>query len=305
MRTFALLACVAAGCAQPGARPRGVAYDPARAQIVFLGTGTPNPDPARSGPALAVVLHGAAYLVDAGPGVVRRAAAAQLRGVTALAQPNLKIVFLTHLHSDHTLGLPDLIFSPWVMNRAVPLEVYGPAGTAAMVDHLERAYAADVANRTTGIQPHTPDGWRAVAHEVTPGVVYRDSNVTVTAFLVPHDGWAQALGYRFDSRDRSIVVSGDTRASDAVVTACHGCDVLVHEVYSLAALATWPPDWQRYHRDAHTSGPELGASATRAAPKLLVLFHGLLGGQTPEQVMGEVRGRFAGRVVYANDLDVY
>ena len=302
MRFYACAALAAVACGSPS---QGVAYDPTRTQVVLLGTGTPNPDPARSGPAVAVVAHGAAYLVDAGPGIVRRAAAAESRGVKALGQPNLRIVFFTHLHSDHTLGLPDLIFSPWVMNRVVPLEVYGPPGIAAMVDHLERAYAADVANRTTGLQPHTSDGWRAVAHEVTPGVVYRDSNVTVTAFLVPHDGWAQAFGYRFEARDRTIVISGDTRASDSIVAACRGCDVLVHEVYSEAGLATRPPDWQRYHRDAHTSGPEVGGIAERARPKLLLLYHSLLWGQTPDEVVREVRSRFSGRVIFANDLEVY
>ncbi|PYO39058.1 MAG: MBL fold metallo-hydrolase [Gemmatimonadetes bacterium] len=302
MRLIASAVIAALACAPAS---RGVAYDPARTQVVLLGTGTPNPDPARSGPAVAVVVHGAAYLVDAGAGVVRRAAAAEARGVKALAQPNLRIVFLTHLHTDHTVGLPDLIFSPWVMNRAAPLAVYGPPGTTAMVDHLERAYSADVTNRSTGLQPHTPDGWRAVAREVTPGVVFRDSNVTVTAFLVPHDGWAQAFGYRFETRDRAIVISGDTRASDSVVAACRGCDVLVHEVYSEAGLGTRPPDWQRYHRDAHTSGPALGTIAAQARPKLLILYHGILWGQTPEEVVEEVRRHFPGRVVFANDLEVY
>ena len=98
----------------------------AQTKVVLLGTGTPNPDPERSGPSVAVVVNGAAYLVDAGPGVVRRAEAARERGVTELAQPNLKIVFLTHLHSDHTLGLPDLMLTPWVLERTAPLEVYGP-----------------------------------------------------------------------------------------------------------------------------------------------------------------------------------
>src|SRR5512142_2751869 len=107
----------------------------------MLGTGTPNPDPERSGPALAVVSGGRAYLVDAGPGVVRRAAAAERRGITELRQQNLDIVFLTHLHSDHTLGLPDLLLSPWVLDRSAPLEVYGPPGTVAMVGHIEEAWS--------------------------------------------------------------------------------------------------------------------------------------------------------------------
>ncbi len=306
MRRVLLLSVLIAACSRTVARaPAGVAYDPALTQVVMLGTGTPNPDPAHSGPALAIVIHGAAYLVDAGPGVVRRAAAAERAGVAALAQPNLRIVFITHLHSDHTLGLPDLIFSPWVLQRRAPLDVYGPPGIAAMTDHLERAYAEDVRIRTTGGQPHTDSGYVARAHEIDSGVVYRDSNVTVTAFRVDHGGVRDAFGYRFVTRDRTIVVSGDTRPTDAVVTQCHGCDVLVHEVYSLQAWRTLPPEWQRYHAIAHTAGADLGRLAARAGPKLLILTHGLAWTATPEEIVGEVRRHFAGRVVYANDLDVY
>ncbi|MGH9258410.1 MAG: MBL fold metallo-hydrolase, partial [Acidimicrobiales bacterium] len=97
-------------------------------RAVLLGSGTPNADPDRSGPAVAIVVNGTAYLVDAGPGVVRRASAAERRGTPELAVKNLRIVFVTHLHSDHTAGLPDLIFTPWVLGRSPPLEVYGPAG---------------------------------------------------------------------------------------------------------------------------------------------------------------------------------
>src|SRR5437016_5754294 len=124
---------------------------PAQTRLVLLGTGTPNADPERSGPALAVVVNGSAYLVDAGPGIVRRAEAARQKGIAALTQPNLKIVFLTHLHSDHTLGLPDLIFTPWVLDRTAPLEVYGPRGTKAMTAHLTAAYIEDVHVRLDGL----------------------------------------------------------------------------------------------------------------------------------------------------------
>jgi ribonuclease BN (tRNA processing enzyme) len=302
MRPVLLLLCVA--CSAP---PRTAAYDPARTQVVLLGTGTPNPDPARAGPALAIVVHGAAYLVDAGPGIVRRAAAAERAGVAALAQPKLTVVFITHLHSDHTLGLPDLIFSPWVLERTLPLEVFGPPGIAAMTAHLEQAYAEDVRIRTTGGQPHTDSGYVVHPHEIDAGVVYRDSNVTVTAFRVDHGGVPAggAFGYKFVTRDRTIVISGDTRPTEEIVRQCSGCDVLVHEVYSRAGWATRPPAWQRYHAAAHTSGEELGILAARARPRLLVLTHALTWSATPEEVVREVRRAFAGAVVYANDLNIY
>ena len=124
--------------------------------LVLLGTGTPNADPDRSGPAVAVVVNGTAYLVDAGPGVVRRAAAAARRGISALAAPRLDRVFLTHLHSDHTVGLPDLLLTPWVLERERPLEVFGPRGTAEMTRHLVAAYDADIRRRIDGLQPQNP-----------------------------------------------------------------------------------------------------------------------------------------------------
>src|SRR5690242_10257228 len=118
-------------------------------QIVMLGTGTPAPDPDRSGPATAIIVNGTPYLVDFGPGVVRRAKAAQIeRGIDALDPRNLRVVFATHLHSDHTVGYPDLILSPWVIGRKIPLEVYGPKGIKAMTEHILLAYAEDIKTRT-------------------------------------------------------------------------------------------------------------------------------------------------------------
>jgi ribonuclease Z len=122
--------------------------------------------------------------VDAGPGVVRRAAAAARRGIAELEASRLSIVFVTHLHSDHTVGLPDLMLTPWVLERSVPLEVYGPPGIKAMTDHLLAAYAEDIRIRQSGLEPDKSEGYKVNAHEITEGVVYRDSNVTVTAFAV-------------------------------------------------------------------------------------------------------------------------
>ena len=275
--------------------------------VVMLGTGTPNADPDRSGPAVAVVRGGRSYLVDAGPGVVRRAAAAaQLHGDTALLPRNLRVLFLTHLHSDHTVGLPDLILSAWTLERDVPLEVYGPPGTQAMVDHLLAAYAADIRNRIDGLEPANEVGYQVRVHEVTPGQVFTDGNVTVTAVAVPHGDWEVAFGYRFDAPDRRIVISGDTRASEAIVAACDGCDLLVHEVYSADRFRSRPPAWQAYHARAHTSTTELAALADRAAPKALVLYHQLFWGTDDEGLLAEVRAAGYRRpVVSARDLGRY
>ena len=121
-------------------------------QVVLLGTGTPGPDPERSGPCTAIVVNGTPYLVDIGTGVVRRAAAARNKGIKALEPTNLKIAFITHLHSDHTLGFADFMLTPWIMGRHEPLEVYGPPGTAAMADYLLKAYEVDIKTRTEGLE---------------------------------------------------------------------------------------------------------------------------------------------------------
>ena len=275
-------------------------------RVVMLGTGTPNPDPERSGPAVAIVVGDAAYLVDAGAGVVRRAAqAARDDSIRALEAPRLRRVFITHLHSDHTVGLPDLLLTPWVSGRAERLDVFGPRGTRRMVDLLEQAYSEDIQIRLNGGEPSNKTGYAANAYDVGVGVIYRDSNVTVTSFKVTHGKWEWALGYRFATRDRVIVVSGDTSPTDAVVQACNGCDVLVHEVYSAERFRARTPDWQRYHAAFHTSTEQLADIATRARPKLLVLYHQLYGGDDDAALIRQVRAKYRGDVVSARDLGVY
>lgn len=270
----------------------------ARTRVLLLGTGTPEPDPARSGPCVAVRVDDAVYLFDAGPGVVRRAAEA------GLAMESLTRVFLTHLHSDHTLGLPDLMLSPWVVGRSAPLEVRGPPGTEAMVARLLEAWREDVQIRTRGLEAGG-DGWQARGEDVEPDVVYRDARVTVRAFAVAHGSWEHAYGYRIEGPDRVIVISGDTGPTDAVVDACDGCDVLVHEVYREGGFETLAPSARAYHSAFHTSSAQLAALATRARPRLLVLSHHLLWGGTAEQLLAEVRAGWGGEVRFGRDLEHY
>jgi ribonuclease BN (tRNA processing enzyme) len=274
-------------------------------QVVLLGTGTPNAEPGRYGSALAIVVNGTPYLVDAGAGVVHRANQAHLNGIAGLAPRELATVFLTHLHTDHTVGLPDLIFTPWVLEREQPLRVFGPEGTEEMLGHLTQAYRRDVEVRLQGLEPANTTGHQVEAHDMEPGLVYRDGNIMVTAFLVSHGDWGQAFGFRFQTPDRTIVISGDTAPTDAVAEQCSGCDILIHEVYSQAGWEGRAPVWQGYHRASHTSAPDLGRLASRARPKLLILTHQLLWGATPEELLDEVQSTFSGPVVYGRDLQVY
>lgn len=287
-----------------------------KTQVVLLGTGTPAPDPEGSGPCTAIVINGSAYLVDFGVGLVRRAAAARNKGIKALEPINLKIGFLSHLHADHTLGFADVILTPWIMGRREPFEVYGPPGTKSMVDHLLQAYAVDIKTRTEDLEHANKTGCQLNAHEIKPGVIYKDANVKVTAFAV-HHGRLDAFGYRFETADRTIVISGDTTPWPAVVENCKGCDVLIHEVYTQASYDLVSPEWQKYRRAFHTSSKELAEIAAKAHPGLLILYHrGNAGGDqarrketrqagSEEQLLKEMREAYKGKVVAGHDLDIY
>lgn len=271
-------------------------------KVVLLGTGFPRPDPNASGPATAVVVGDRVFLVDAGVGVERRMAAAHLpiNGPTAL--------FITHLHSDHTLGLADLILTSWVMQRSGPLHAFGPPGLQPMVDHLMAAYSVDLKVRTEGLEHETLDKSRVIVQEIQPGVVYDSGGVKVTAFRVDH-GPLVAYGYRFDTPGRVVVISGDTRPSEELVKAAKGADVLVHEVYSASHLKVenrpGGDDWPAYMKSLHTSDVELGQIAERIHPKLLVLTHIIRMGATDEEMLAAVRQGFKGEVVMGKDLGEY
>lgn len=277
---------------------------PGHSELVLLGTGTPGPDPERHGSSLAIVVNDQPYIVDFGPGVVRRTAGAQRRGVRGLAAHRLTRAFLTHLHSDHTAGYPDLILMPWVCGRSEPLRVVGPPGLQHMTDHLLAAYEQDIDQRLNGLETSNEVGYQVEVTEVQPeGVVYEDANVIVEAFPVSHGYWP-AYGYKFICPDRTIVVSGDTNRQDTVIEAAKGCDILVHEVCSGVGLSMRSPEWQRYHSNYHTLGHELSEIAAKAKPGLLVLTHQLLQGVSESDLLREVRSVYDGAVVSGRDLDI-
>jgi ribonuclease BN (tRNA processing enzyme) len=273
-------------------------------QIVLLGTGNPNADPERSGPSVAIVVDHTPYIVDFGPGVVRRAAAAYQAGIEGLDVWRLTRAFVTHLHSDHTVGYPDLIFTPWVLERYEPLEVYGPPGILAMTEHILAAYQEDIRERIEGLEQANESGYIVDVHEIEPGIVYQDANVKVKAFPVKHGSW-QAFGYKFYAPDRTIAISGDTAPDESCVEAYRGCDVLIHEVYSVAGFETRPPGWQKYHSSVHTSSLELAEMASQAKPGLLILYHQLFWEASEEELLLEVQSGYDGKVVSGKDLDIY
>ena len=282
-------------------------------RVVMLGTGTPRPDPNRSGPATAIIVNDTPYLIDFGAGVIRRATAAFEKGVTALgfAGVNIKTVFLTHMHSDHTIGYPDLVFTPWVMGRNESLDVYGPRGITAMTKHMLKAWQVDIEGRVNGLGGHDPEGCKVNAREIAPGVVHRDRNVKVTAFSVQHGEMVDSFGYRFDTPDRAIVISGDTAPTQTLLDHSRGCDVLIHEAYSMETHHRVSLRAQEYRRHHHTSSIELAKVANDVKPGLLVIYHrSNMGGPAEsadsEQVLlDEIRQSYAGCVVMGHDLDVF
>lgn len=277
----------------------------APARVIMLGTGSPVPDPQAQGPATAIVVGSRLFLVDAGAGVTRQLAAAGFPRVT-----EVEATFITHLHSDHTLGYPDLIFTTWIMGRRHPLLVFGPPGLQRMTDRLMDAWREDLDVRIKGLERETEAWLKVDAREIAPGIVYDKDGVRVTAIGVKHGSWKFAFAFRFDTPGKSITISGDTAPSDALVEAAKGSDVFIHEVYD--AVRVKPEDrpggefWPQYLREFHTSNVELGRLAARVAPGLLVLHHVLRLGGTDEEMLAGIReGGYAGRVVIARDLDVY
>ncbi|MGX7390698.1 MBL fold metallo-hydrolase [Dolosigranulum pigrum] len=284
-------------------------------RVVMLGTGTPNPTPERMGPCAAVIVDEQAYLVDFGVGLVRQAATMVERGIEALAAAKLTRGFLTHLHSDHTLGLPDLILTPWVLKRSEPLKLFGPAGTETMVDHLLKAYAVDIQSRQDGLEQANQVGIQVEVTEIDEGVVYQDERVTVEAFRVNHPPF-EAYGYKFICPDKVIVFSGDTTPTNNIIQWAQGCDILVHEVFSAQGVKRRSPVWRKYHTSVHTSSVQLGELASQIKPRTLVLNHQLFfrvpdaEGQViseldrDREMIREIQQNYRGEVISARDGDV-
>ncbi len=278
-------------------------------KVVMLGSGNPNPNPTKSGCSITIVVNDTPYIIDFGPGLIRQAAALSPRyggTIKGLETKNIKRAFLTHLHSDHTTGFPDLILTPWVMGRDEPLEVYGPEGINKMTKHLLIAYEEDIRYRLYGSEPANNQGWRVNSHEITKeGVIYTDENVKVEAFTVTHGSWPNAWGFRFTTPDKVIVLSGDCAPSEKVAEYAKGADILIHEIYSHEKYLTKNDFWKKYHALNHTSTFELAKIANKSKPKLIILNHVLNWGATDEEMLAEIAQTYSGKVIVSKDLDIY
>lgn len=277
-------------------------------KIAILGSGNPNPDPEHSGCSIAIIVNDQSYIIDFGPGLVREAAAlSKSYGGTleALNAKNLKTAFLTHLHSDHTTGYPDLILTPWVLGREVPLEVYGPEGIKNMTSHILEAYEEDIRYRLYGLEPANNKGWRVNAHEIDEGLIYTDEYVKVEAFKVEHGSWPNAFGFRFTTPDKVIVISGDTRPCDNILKHAQGADILIHEIYSKSGYDKKNDFWKKYHAMNHTSTFELAEMAKKAEPGLIILYHTLYWGASDQDLLDEIATIYKGKVAVGLDGQIY
>lgn len=270
-------------------------------RVTLLGTGTPVPSPARAGYSTLVEAGGQKLVFDFGRNVSVRLW--QLR----IPLGSVDAHFLTHFHSDHLVGLPDLWLTGWLRppygRRDRPMVLYGPAGTRALAEGLRQAFAADIAIRHKD-EGSALTGITIDAHDVAPGVVYEKEGVRVTAFENDHgDNIRPSYGYRIEYRGRVVVLSGDTRFSPAVVAQARNADVLVHCVTLIpdALLASNPAYRAIYD---HLSSPEDAARVFQAAaPKLAVFSHiGLNGDATVGQIVERVRKTYAGELLVGEDL---
>ena len=270
-----------------------------------LGSGTPNPNPERMGSAYLVLANDTPYLFDFGSGVVRRVAALSSEwggNFSKLDVTQLEYAFLSHIHSDHTLGLADLIITPWIMGRDKPLKIFGPEAAKDMADHIIKAYQPDIDYRIYGTQPQNDKGYKAIFTPIEEGVIYEDKNIMVTAFLNDHGDLAESYGFLIQTGDKTILISGDTGPSANLLRFGNEVDILVHEVYSQAGFEKKEPDWKIYHKAHHTSPSELAKIAKKLNPKTLVLSHILFWGSSESEILEEIMKDYDGKVILADDL---
>jgi len=277
----------------------------ASTHFFVLGSGTPNPNPERMGSSYLVLVDDTPYLFDFGPGVVRRVAALTTNwggDFSNFDVTKLEYAFLSHIHSDHTLGLADLIITPWIMGRDKPLKIFGPEAAKDMADHIIKAYQPDIDYRIFGTQPQNDKGYKTIFTSIEEGTIYEDSNISVTAFLNDHGDLSDSYGFLVKTKDKTILISGDTGPSKNLIKYGKDIDILVHEVYSQAGFEKKEPDWKIYHKAHHTSPSELAKIANQLKPKTLVLSHILFWGSTEEEILLEIKREFKGNVILANDL---
>lgn len=281
------IALVATGCWLGS----GATFAAETFRVTLLGTGTPNPRIDRFGPSILVEAGGTRLLFDAGRGSLQR--------LRQLANGSCDILFLTHLHSDHVVGIPDLWLTGWLTEgRTVPLRVFGPEGTAAMMNHIRQAFSFDVGYRISDDR-RPGKGSELAVREIKQGVVLEENGVKVTAFDVDHAPIKPAFGFRIDYAGHSVILSGDTRLSENLITFAKGADLIVHEVAGRRdPKATQANDSVLEH---HTLPDQAGVVFSRVHPQLAVYSH-IVGDLSDSELTERTRPTYSGPLVVGKDL---
>jgi ribonuclease Z len=295
----ALLLCLCGTALAQTSNPVNGGASPKEIRVTLLGTASgPRVHVGIAGISTLVEAGSERILIDAGRGFMQRLVQAgfPMNAVTKL--------FLTHLHSDHVVDIPDLMLTPWsaAPERKVPLEVWGPHGTRDMMRHLEEAFAFDIHVRRDVDESFSRDGIRVVAHDIREGKVYERNGVTVTAFLVTHGLVKPSYGYRVDYAGRSVAISGDTSPSDNLVAFCKGVDVLIHEAIDGDVLRRLALDQHRVEAIVarHTTPEQAAGIFSRVSPRLAVFSHS----PGTAAIVERTKQSYPGRVEMGTDLMV-
>ncbi len=285
----------------------GMGQQNSKTRVILLGTkGGPSVGKSgRSNPSTVILIDEVPYVIDCGTGVSRQLIAA------GISLNRLRYIFITHHHSDHNLEYGGLLYNSWITGQSLKVDAYGPPGLQKMTQDFFNYMKFDIDTRI--VDEGRPDPRKlVVAHDfTTPGLVMQNDKVRVTSCLVPHPPIKQAYAYRFDAKDRSIVISGDTAYAPQLADFAKGADVLVHEVMYLAGIETLIkrlPNAKRLREHlmaAHTLPEDVGRIAEQAGVNTLVLSHFVPGDDpsiTDEQWAEGARKHFKGRIVVGKDL---
>jgi ribonuclease Z len=286
-----LLLLAATGYFAAGARGQSL-------KVTLLGRGYPERRIDRFGPSILVEAGKEKLLFDCGRGTTQRLGQLKVQFV------EIDSLFLTHLHSDHVVGIPDLWLTGWVQGRKVPLRVWGPAGTEQMMSHLWEAYQFDIHIRRDVDEKLPAKGVVVLTKDIVQGVVYENAGIKITAFVVDHGPVKPAFGYRIDFGGHSAVLSGDTRLSENLIKFSQGADVLIHEVIDPDAFRSRNPSFTPERVQSviahHTTPEQAGTVFTRVKPKLAVYSH-IIPGDTPN-LIPLTRKTYSGPLELGEDL---
>jgi ribonuclease Z len=282
--------------AQTGSNQDNIQNNTPVIKVTLLGTGTPQPLMDRFGPSILIEAGSERLLFDAGRGCLQR-----LRQLN-ITYDKLDALFITHLHSDHIVGLPDLWLTGWLISgRVVPLNIYGPVGTAEMVKYLQLAFSYDLKIRAEDDKAMA-EGSKLLVTEIKEGTIYNKNGVKVIAFDVDHYPIKPAFGFRIEYKGHSVVLSGDTRYSENLIKFAKGTDLLVHEV--IIAPDTLSKSDPKYPILAHhTTAEQAGRVFSAVAPKLAAFSHiSKLYGLKEEDILKSTKINYSGPLVMGEDL---